>query len=69
MDKFIDSSDLIKVIYKDLHQKYGYSDKECQAYMKGYQDCVTFMHKNNFEMKIDDNNKEYYQIEIPDIEN
>lgn len=32
-----------QAICRWLHEKYGYSKKECQAYIKGYEDATAFM--------------------------
>ena len=32
-----------QAIYRWLHEKYGYSKKECQAYIKGYEDATAYM--------------------------
>ena len=32
-----------QAICRCLHEKYGYSKKECQAYIKGYEDATAFM--------------------------
>ncbi len=34
-----------QAICRWLHEKYGYSKKECQAYIKGYEDAIAFMDK------------------------
>lgn len=54
-----------------LHAKYGYSKKECMAYIKGVKDYQSFM--NEYEdsvLTLNDNidsEIEYYEIEIPDV--
>ena len=32
-----------QAICRWLHEKYGYSKKECQAYIKGYEDATSYM--------------------------
>lgn len=32
-----------QAICRWLHEKYGYSKKECQAYIKGYEDATAYM--------------------------
>ena len=34
-----------RAICRWLHEKYGYSKKECQAYIKGYEDATAYMDK------------------------
>ena len=34
-----------QAICRWLHEKYGYSKKECQAYIKGYEDATAYMDK------------------------
>ncbi len=43
-----------------LYEKYGYSEKECQAYLKGYEDATTFMDK---QIKLC-SGEEYFSIVI-----
>lgn len=46
-----------------LHRKYGYSEKECQAYIKGYEDCRECIKEfDNIRML----NTEYLCTFIPD---
>ena len=59
---------IIQLVCKHLHEQYGYTKKECQAYIKGYEDCQAFMAK---QMTLSDQanaEKEYYQMIIPDEE-
>ena len=56
-----------QAICRWLHEKYGYSKKECQAYIKGYEDCAKFMHnQQTLSFDTGDEPKEYYRITIPD---
>lgn len=48
---------------EQLRKKYGYSKAECDAYLKGYQDCASA--KKSFTLKTDEV-KEYYQITLDD---
>jgi hypothetical protein len=34
-----------QAICRWLHEKYGYSKKECMAYIRGYEDATAFMDK------------------------
>ena len=36
---------MTRALCKELHSKYGYNEKECQAYIKGYRDCEAFQSK------------------------
>lgn len=46
-----------QAICRWLHEKYGYSKKECQAYIKGYEDATAFMDRQEkyFRIVIDNN--------------
>lgn len=57
---------ITKKLCDDLHKKYGYSKKECMAYIKGYQDCAVFVDQSSYLDKQLDGEKEYYRIIIPD---
>lgn len=49
-----------QVMCRWLHEKYGYSKKECQAYIKGYEDATTFMDKQIKPCSVE----EYFSIVI-----
>ena len=53
---------ITRALYKELCIKYGYNEKECQAYIRGYRDCQEFMDKN-FRL-IDGTGKELFKIKI-----
>ena len=46
-----------QAICRWLHERYGYSKKECQAYIKGYEDATAFMDRQEeyFRIVIDNN--------------
>lgn len=50
----------IQAICRWLHEKYGYSKKECQAYIKGYEDATAYM---NRQIKLY-SGEEYFRIAI-----
>lgn len=57
------------MLYKELCIKYGYSKKESEAYIKGYQDCRDFLLKQNdfdFALTCCSEPKEYYRISVSD---
>lgn len=49
-----------------LHRKYGYSEKECQAYIKGYEDCREYIKKFDNIRKL---NTEYFRTFTSDDSN
>lgn len=59
--------DVKEMLCKELCIKYGYSKKESEAYIKGYQDCKDFLLKqNDFALTCCSEPKEYYRISISD---
>lgn len=59
---------LMKTLVSYLKEKYGYSEKECQIYMKGYNDCLK-AHADTICLNNLSANKEYYQLIIEDSNN
>ncbi len=56
---------MTRVLCKELCIKYGYNEKECQAYIKGYRDCQEFMDKR---LSFDGTGKELFKIKIDEEE-
>lgn len=62
VDGNIIKAHIMRALCKALYIKYGYNEKECQAYLRGYRDCEEFMNKR---LSLDGTGKEYiFQIEI-----
>lgn len=59
--------DVKEMLYKELCIKYGYSEKESEAYIKGYQDCEDFLLKRNgLTLTCCSEPKEYYRLSVSD---
>lgn len=52
---------ITRALCKELCIKYGYNEKECQAYIRGYRDCQEFMNK---KLSFNGTGKELFKIKI-----